>query len=217
MQRNFVLAILLFLTSPLAFATTAYQFELIVFAHIDAASFQSEQWSALSKESVNVNSTLNSGVTLLSPAQFVLTDEQRRLNQYSHYETLLHLAWRESLTELNKSHSIHLYGGHLYDNDGHIIQTSSNESLPYSPSQHWQLNGKVTVRLERYFDLNFNLLLAVPSHEVAKLTSNSQMFNLSQPFTYIQLAQRRRSRSQELNYLDHPLYGVLFKIVPINE
>ena len=152
----------------------------------------------------------------VAPANFTLKREQRRIYKHSRYKTILHLAWRESLIKMATKTTIHFYGGELYDDQGNAISLVTNESTSYYPDQNWQLNGTFTISLQRYFDVNLNLVLAIPKQKIADLT-NQKLAKSPQVFKYFKLLQSRRTRSKEINYIDHPLYGVLFKITPIDQ
>lgn len=63
----------------------------------------------------------------------------------------------------------------------------------------WQVSGTLALNLQRYFDAHFNL----------------QFYNPTNNTSY-KVNQIQRMKSNELNYIDHPLYGILIKIVPLN-
>ena len=64
----------------------------------------------------------------------------------------------------------------------------------------------------RYIDLKFNLLFAQP---LSTISGANDYSNTQGRFAYFRLQQNRRMRSRELNYIGHPLYGVLVKVVPV--
>ena len=70
---------------------------------------------------------------------------------------------------------------------------------PVLQSQHQQLSGHIGITLGRYLHANTNLWLQ------ADPTSGQ----------YAVLNESRRMRSDELHYVDHPLMGVLIKIMPV--
>jgi hypothetical protein len=213
MIRNFLISFFLLLFSCDCLATTGYQFELIIYSHINSKAFNSEQWPPLSNLSTNLK---NAQVFETVPSDdFVLKEEENRIKKYSHYKILLHVAWQESLFKLAKPSVIHLYGGRIFDDQGNVIKTIMDESEPFDNNQNWEMNGTVSINLKRYFDLGFNLLFAMPYQQARDLADDDQ--TLSQPFVFISLNQTRRTKSGELNYIDHPLYGILFKIVPTDK
>lgn len=78
-----------------------------------------------------------------------------------------------------------------------------------------KLNGWMEITLGHYFDVHVNLLLTVPTAILRQLSANGYFSKWSQPNFTFQLSQNRRMRSNELNYLEHPLMGMLIKITPV--
>lgn len=200
---------LLMILSPISFALTGYQFELIVFSHITPTAYLSEKWPLINAVTLDIDKAV--AINPLPAEAFLLKNEQVRLSNAPSYQTLLHLAWFESLEQLEKSSTIQLYGGRLFDAQGNILDTVTDESATYSNEQNWEMNGTITIDLARYFDLNFKLLFALPYQQVKQL---DRVSTVDQRFSYFLLEESRRTKSNELNYIDHPLYGVLMRITP---
>lgn len=200
---------LLMILSPISFALTGYQFELIVFSHITPAAYHSEKWPLINAVTLDIDKAV--AINPISPEAFLLKNEQLRLSNAPSYQTLLHLAWFEPLEQLEKSSTIQLYGGRLFDAQGNILDTVTDESATYSNEQNWEMNGTITIDLARYFDLNFKLLFALPYQQVKQLDRRSA---IDERFSYALLEESRRTKSNELNYIDHPLYGILMRITP---
>lgn len=179
-----------------SWAFNGYQLELIAFANINNNTLKAESWLP-AKAKVYPPLTLPNGVERVDEAEFILQNEQTRLNQ-SGYRTLVHAAWRIPYADLNKLNTFHVYGGRLFDDEGNVLQTSTDLNTPYLLSQHWEFNGNIQIKLNQYFDTRVNALLSLPNN-----------LNLA-------INEHRKVKSQELNYLDHPVYGVIYKIVPIN-
>ena len=202
MIRKLALSAACLVISNLSLALSGYQIELIVFSHLNGDSFNSETWPVLtnplptSAKAINLNTT-EANKDFTPTTQYKLNTILYRLSKHPNYKILLHKAWYESLEQLNSPTTIKLTGGKNY-------QSSVDE-----------LMGNVTVSLNRYFDVKFDLTLAFPQEQVQQLTDNEKY--LQQPYTFISLQQTRRTKSQELNYIDHPLYGVLFEIIPVKD
>lgn len=217
MLRKFLL--LLCLIAPvITLADSGYQIELIVLSNVNANTLNSEDWPSLTKDIINTANTVDLNIPSktirrVNMTDFILARQQQRLTQYSSYKTILHVAWRESLSQILRPTTIHIYGGRLFDDTGKTIKSVTDGSLPYSPTQHWEVNGTITVDLNHYFDANFILLFMLPTNQIAALTGGKAVY--SGTFKYFQLMESLRTKSRELNYIDHPLYSVLFKIVPI--
>lgn len=209
-MKKFITLIILLIFSSALCAEQGYQLELLIFSHINRANYASEKWPAIDKVSFDINDQL-AEITPLSPEQYTLKKEALRLSQHPGYQAILHLAWVESQQQLEKTSIVHLYGGRLFDNKGKVITTISDESIPYATNQNWEMNGTVAINLARYFDLKFELLFALPYQQIKSYPTKSA---IDQRFSYVMLQQTRRTKSRELNYIDHPLYGILLMITP---
>ncbi len=221
----FTTILLLLVTSSIRSAVTipsnaehVYQIEIIIFSHINKRALQSEQWPWMPKNySVHSNSlTLKSNSNLFSTLpekDFILQSEQQRLEKNN--KVLLHLAWRQKIAKPRQARPIHIYGGNIYEASGSIIGKVEYEQPPYNTETLWQINGTITPSLIRYINLKFNLLLTEP---VAILPDfNHYSNNREGQFAYFHLQQNRRMRSDQLNYIGHPLYGILVKVIPIDK
>jgi hypothetical protein len=177
----------------------------------------------------------------------VLEDEQRLLNRHvkkllstGQHRLLFHQAWLQELNDRQQAESILIEGGEQYDN-------------------HFELEGYVTISVERYLHIHSNLWLSsfvstlgmeqapwsklpIPPTRLKTQQQQQQLIaeelglqpinldsglfaNDDNPFQLlfdkqytvertVVMQQHRRMRSQELHYIDHPLMGLLIKIVP---
>ena len=66
-------------------------------------------------------------------------------------------------------------------------------------SKGWWFEGNVTLSLERYLRLNFDL----------------ELFGEDEPMVF-QLEQGRKMRSRTVHYIDHPRFGVIAVIYPVS-
>lgn len=195
-----------------------YQIEVIVFSHITPNGIQSENWPWTptqyipTLQTINLTQGDNVAYSALPRQYFKMNAEQTRLEKNSKYRVLLHLAWRQKITKPKHAQPIHVYGGAIYDNAGKMIGTAEYGQQEYNSNAIWQVNGTITPSLIRFIDLDFNLLFSQPVSTLPKLSHDS---NVQGRFAYFRLKQSRRMRSKELNYIGHPLYGILVKIVPV--
>ncbi|MCB1827030.1 MAG: hypothetical protein KDH94_01305 [Coxiellaceae bacterium] len=209
-----ILTALLFLIAVSASALTnaekTYQIEVIVFSHITAKGVDSEKWPWTPTDyKPNGNAA---SIFPVARNSLILSSEQRQLAKQPGYQILLHMAWRQKIANPRNAQPIHIFGGNIYNNSGRLIGQATYGGQPYSASKTWQVNGTITPSLIRYIDLKFNLLFAQP---LASLPTADKSNNVEGNFAYFRLNQSRRMRSRELNYLGHPLYGVLVKVVPV--
>ena len=209
------------------FAGRWYQVEMIIFSHLTSKGLDSEQWPLLGQEMTLPDTLINlippnsfqsaEQFKLLGRQGFTLQKEQRYLAHRSGYNVLMHLAWKQQVWMAAKSKPIHIFGGAVYDSDGQRIGTDVYGDMSYNPNIIWEVNGTMTLSVQHYLDAQFNLLFAVPIPQVQTLSRNDYFSNAPGNFVYFRFLQNRRMRSQELNYISHPLFGVLIKILPLDE
>lgn len=192
-------------SSAIADAVRAYQVELIIFSHMSSKSLTTEQWPALNPNTQSYTNAITLAPTtsdlkyyrLLTPQDFTLSKEQKRLNQFiSTYHTVMHIAWRQQVFEPRYAHAVHILGGQMYN------------SAP-------QVNGTIRISVQRYLNVSLDLMFAAPANAISKLARNGYFSSAPSNLIYFHLLQTRRMRSNELNYIDFPLYGVLIKITPV--
>lgn len=201
-------------------ATVAYQIELVVYSHFNAKGLNSERWPLYdsAKPSLDkVTQLQNKGddsYTLIPRSDFRLNKIEKKLAQSPDYQILLHIAWREPLNDLARKDTpwIHIYGGKGYNDQGAVITQTSDDTIAYDEAAFWQVDGLLHIDLNRYFNTHFDLFFAAPMNQVQELSTTDNFADNDNPLAYFQLNQKRRMRSKELNYIGHPLYGVLVDI-----
>jgi hypothetical protein len=183
--------------------------EVIVFSKITRDALLSEQWFmpneiphfSTAVNLVAIDSGDRSFASPLSRDDWQLNSVAYRLAKH-HYRILLHRAWIQNFSSSSKK-SIFLSGGKpLQSNFLTHVQR--------------ELNGTINIRLNRYFEVNINLLFIQPTDHLLTLISGRQIetnfHNLKTDTAYFSLKQKRRLKSNELNYFFHPLFGILIKI-----
>jgi len=186
-----------------------YQVELIIFTHITEKSNRAEltsnqiRWPNIqnSQTLINPPEIINAQdiypYTLLPQTKMKLNRNTDILSNHDQYQVLMHLAWVEPIT--NQPERVQIQN----NND----QQTDNSS----PNRPWEISGLLTLSKNKYITVKTNLVLSLPSSE---LISNSGF--QQDPYAYFQLNQTRRIRSKELNYFDHPAFGMLLQITPIS-
>lgn len=192
-MKNFLLCfILLFLTATTFAADNLYQIDLIIFTHITDTALSSENWPNILKQPYLQRATEPPFSQTLG-----LQSEATSLQQQPDYKIILHTSWQQKITSSRHAKWLHIYGGQPYDVQGKPIQPDDNRLPTY-----WELNGKLKISKDNFFDIYANLYLTIP-------TENTE--NLVPLRTFI-LQEHRRTKLNQLNYLDHPLFGALIKI-----
>lgn len=240
-----LLSILLTITLPgLTIASEKqYRIEMIVFSHLNSTNISQEVWSQQSIMPINLKKTITlapddlSAITpsaltdttisddtntdipthLLPDALLTLNPEQKRLQQHSDYRVLTHIGWQQSLPDNAKDATvIHFYGGDGYSANGAIDNFDLSQSQPYKSEHTWQVNGTLQLYADHYINSRFNVAFSIPTSELQHLNTNVLNDNTTHDaLSTIILKQSRRMKSNELNYIDHPAYGILIKVTPV--
>jgi len=223
-----------FLFFSLAFADSAevenqpspnrlYQVELIIYSQLSEEALQSEEWPfvenkislpASTIEFQNPSFTASASYSLLSPRNFKLSAEANQLKKDPHYKVLLHMAWQQPMIAGKTMPPIHFMGGTAFDDRGNPLSLTSQEDFQ-NENLRWQVNGMLTLAMRHYFDLHFNILFTEPASQITRFVSEGNLQNIEGDLAYFRVIQDRRTKSQELNYIDSPLYGILVEIFPV--
>ena len=180
-----------------------YHIELILFSQLQTQSLNNEKWPEVSALNLPDNviqlvgtnpnglSPLPRNFQMLSKNQWRLSSQQYALNHNDHYQTLLHLAWNEGFKRYAKTRPLY-------------IQTE-------------QLSGVMQITMQHYFEFQSDIIYNVPTDVLTQYTklSDYKGKNLQNNQATFQIMQSGRMRSHELNYLDHPVLGMLIQIDPI--
>jgi hypothetical protein len=184
---------------------TFKQVEIIVFSKIQATSLLSEQWNMPTlipdiKQATELTPFENEPEQQpqeLQSSYWKLNKISRRLSRNG-YAILLHLAWVQDFSQTQPP--IHVF----------VPQDVNASGL------NTQMGGTIDITLNRYFNVAINLLFGETATRIQSLISpdafEKNFHNVENGIAYFQLKQRRRMKSDELNYIDHPLYGMLIKI-----
>jgi len=118
-----------------------------------------------------------------------LAREKNALLRNPHYQILLDAGWTETWRGDQSTVTIPLAGG----------------------SAGAKLSGYMTIALSHYFDVHTDLFLTEPTDLLKQIDPT---LHIDQSSFSFHLLQNRRMRSNELNYLEYPVIGVLIKIIP---
>ncbi len=201
-----------------------YQVEMIVFSELTPDTLQSENWPLIQPADYPMTDTNDPRYQSfldqiqfqsVPNTQFNLNKEQQKIESSPSLQLIAHMAWQESVPNAKQVMPIRVFGGNVYDQQGHVLASNDADQDPQLAATNpvWQLSGDITISLNHYFDTRFNLLFAEPK---TTLPAAIQQYTTNSPFTYFHLLQTRRTKSGELNYIDNPLYRVLFIIKKIN-
>lgn len=186
---RYLLLILLSTLSGIAFADD-YIIELLIFENLKQATVE-EQWQDEFEEPTRKTpATLNANWQSASALQ--LTNAKAALTRSSSYRPLLHKAWRQTVSKSRRA-----------------VVLPENTSSASGDS----VSGTVIVTKGRYLHLNLDLIL----NTVPDTAFIGEDYRFGSPATQIKLQQKRRMRSRKLHYIDHPRFGVLALITPVEQ
>ena len=188
-----------------------YRIEMIIYSDINHQNIQAEQWPSINNK-LNIPSYFeniyldNDGsatqkvdetnIMLLNSDELQLNDIQHTLENKLGAQILAHFGWQQDFSKQAKAFL-------------HIQNTINARTY---------INGLFTITLNRYFNTSFHILFAQPVEQIQALNVNTNAWsNIIGDHAYFDLYQNRRMRSNELNYLDHPLYGIIIKITPATQ
>lgn len=212
------------LHSGAARADTLYQIELIVFARDGADATAEEGWPGdynlrYPGDTVILQPTADGSAApyqLLPPAQLQLQGESAAIARRRNLHVLFHGAWQEPGQDPAHATSVFIAGGQLV-------------------GTHHELEGYVTLSVERYLHLDTHLWLSrftsadqapanaplLPAPPTAATTPDAVAgpgAAVASPYAVSRLyvlEEQRRMRSGELHYEDHPALGLLVLVTPV--
>jgi len=177
----------------LAASNRPYQIEVVVFEQLNPN--QSNPISVYPASmvpdfanTIQLSNSRQKMYNLLPDSDFTLNKEVKKLMRSGQYKVLLHIAWRQMINGPRSSRAVHIQGP--------------------------QLNGTIKVSRLNFIDLTANLWLTLPVSNLSNIrivdNGNGESFP---SLISLHLKQTRRMRSNELNYLDHPVFGMLVKVI----
>lgn len=164
-----------------------YIIELLIFENLNRGGIE-EQWRDDFQNDTNTTAAMTN-VSWQAASSYKLGNARDSLARSSDYRPLLHTAWRQSVSKRGRPVA-------LPDN-GTATDTF--------------VSGSVTVTRGRYLHLDLDLVLntAPDSNYIG------EDYRFGSVSSSIRLQQKRRMRSKELHYIDHPRFGVLALITPV--
>lgn len=224
-KKYFVIAFLklsLIVSSFSAFAQTetensqtherVYQVEVIVFSRYEANS--QEHWPndvklGYPENVISLGTDVNSadGFSVLPANERLLNSQAATLARSGSYTLLYHQAWRQMI--YGRKTNIAISGGKSF---GH----------------HQELEGNITLSVGQYLKIQTNLWLTQFAPAGTTLTEtwpelpllpNAGVNESEKNQDYlikriVKVSQDRSMRSNEIHYIDHPVLGIIVKIIP---
>ena len=195
---------------PVGAAERWYMVEIIVFDDLRNDGLHTEHWPAdpgepplqgtaeLTRSPGGGSNAANHTFRLVAPSNLSLRAIGSVLRGSEHYRPFLHIGWRIPGRSHGAARPAHVSPG-LADSRANAARRDSAER----PA----VEGTVKVSLARYLHVALDLLYHRPA-----MGENAAPGEVPARF---RLVSERRMRSSELHYIDHPLFGVLVMIRPL--
>ena len=168
---------------------------------------------------------LKSSYKLLNASTFQLTNEVKKISESTTQRVIFHTAWRQP--GLDKKLALPIYfkqeipAAPVVENENNPTQGSEEESSLAVKTTPSILEGILRVTLARYLHLEAELTYKNKMPEIENsdntflvLDNESERSELDKQSVIHFKQKRRRIRSTELHYLDHPALGILIRIMP---
>lgn len=234
----FLCATLLLTSSLMAEESRWYQVEVVLFAH-NSQTFRDTEYWPIDYRPPSIEGALGllpaEPDSTIGPAAFStvrlearqLMAEAERIRADQSLSLLSHLGWYQPGLASEQARGVYI----RVPQDGDLITEqplSDTETELPAPRQPPVLEGVLTLSLSRYLHMNVDLLYrqaiatipntAVGTVESGSLYQSSEETHAWRPesaWQVYRLEETRRMRSNELHYLDHPLFGALILITPV--
>jgi hypothetical protein len=161
---------------------------------------------------------------LLDTSQLQLTAQRQKLAAHAAFKPLLHMAWRMPVKSNNSTKPLHLFAG-------------ENLRLTAQSEDQWTVDGNFKIYLDHYLFIDSQFIvrqktlqeLLVPQPagaqslniiegehgvEIISLSDQAEASENNQQVVIKEALfdQKRRLKSEEIHYLDHPLMGIIVQI-----
>ncbi len=222
---------LLLLLAPVAAADDRwYEVQIIVFEH--RAGVSTEEWPANPRAPDTANAQSLRGYagqnrrvpfSLVQNPNNVLNDHWRRLDQSDNYRPLLRTGWIQPGQDRNNARAVRIRDNERIELDGSMgTRGFGGDGEESRRGPVYRLDGQITVSLGRFLHLRTDLAFAeildadqAPTVGEADSLRPGWLQADARLQRYV-LQDSRRMRSSELHYIDHPRFGVIARIVPLD-
>jgi len=216
-----------------------YQIELILFAHNAPAATLNELFPVdpglpainralplTSAKALSFDEDDLQPYRLLLPEQLQLGSEWRRINRSSSFTPLLHIGWQQPVVAVDEAQAVRIISppelaGHRVIG---TLQVSLARYLHIDSDLLYIQGGAPAEELfeavdELAFEDGAADEMAMTNESFTTETEKSDRFISATDITATgeryRMRQKRRLRSRELHYLDHPRFGLMVQIVPV--
>ena len=215
--------------------TDLYRVEVIIFTQEGDDPDSPERWPVRPdpvafQEYAELREDATPGETVfrhLDGADLELRAAARRLDDASGYQVLEHLAWVQPGLERGGAAAVAIPPGQsptpdpTAENDApelaEVMDDELADTLELAPRPPEGLSGGIRVARERFLHVQTDLRWLEAGTDRPEPQAVLASAALEDPEPVVVMQERRRMRSDEVHYLDHPRLGVLIRVKPVEE
>ncbi len=217
--------LLIYLASASSASAATYKVEMLVFKHLDNPGQGRSPLSAYAEQPDTGGAVdllageQRDGFRLLTGSTLSLNGVKAKLEASGKYQIMEHIAWRQPGLRKSSAKPVRITSGHDYSDEYPERMQSKwstdNSGLPVNiiaAPRLRELDGTVKIVLGRFLHIYTDLIYRKPVSTETVDIDRTLSSNTLADFT---LKMHRRMRSRELHYIDHPMLGILVRIVPL--
>jgi len=206
-----------------------YRVEMVLFRHTDRQAITSEVWHSGPVTRLNDAIRVDEpdaarGFRDVSRTPFGLRGLVTRLNEAPLYEVIASYAWEQPGLPAETAIPVRIQAGPLLGRELPQDQPefmpwqitpimSPSPEAPQPPAPIYEVDGTVTLSLARFLHLHTELLYRRATDQ--PLDGDHVRTLEGGQFAESLVSERRRMRSREVHYLDHPMMGVIVEVTPV--
>ncbi|ACL72442.1 CsiV family protein [Thioalkalivibrio sulfidiphilus] len=210
-----------------------FRVEMVLVRHTDRQALHSEVWQSASVPRIEEALVLGeappeSRFRDASGTPFGLRDVVTRLEQAPLYDVIASFAWEQPGLAPEAAIPVRIQAGPLLGRKvpeetpgftpwqiAPVMSPMMDRAAvePEAPKPLYEVDGTVTLSLARFLHLQTDLLYRRATQET--LPGDHVWTLEGGQFAESYISERRRMRSREVHYLDHPMMGIIVEITPI--
>lgn len=221
-----------------------YQVEVLIFENLDKAGLQESYPLNPGQPNVSAAKRLLDASSTSDEAQnyiqvnndaLQLNDAKEKIQKQGSFRIILHKGWRQRISDKNLSDTLRLVGGKSYSSRGGS-DTQLDDALGANADvkqSAYEVDGTIRVSKSRYLHVDTDLILTKPMRVLSTATGVQGSLNAGTSATFTNVSNRNawqqeanarlqafrlkqsiKMKSSDVQYIDHPLYGMLVTIKP---
>ncbi len=216
-----------------------YQIEVIIFQQKNPSTSEYETLPAntLLPDTSGATSLVDGskGIKVLSGAHYSMKKQYSQLAGSSHFNPLIHLAWRQPIKFRQQGQKVLIQGGKVLSRSVGTPEASPQPATPpntdtlMNPNEEgnapraanppstaltpplYELSGTIALSRGRMLILDADLVYYQTGGSIPPARTGGRAQNNSD-LKLFRMIEKRHMRSREINFLDHPAFGMLVQV-----